>query len=315
MRNSICSILFTGCILIFSACEKDQPEPENEELSTNLDSSAKSGALQLYNDFYVASTNDTNDVAWTGNVSSCTPGTVPQETQTKILQRINYYRHAVGLPPLENVNTDKSGQAQQAALMMHANNSLNHFPPSNWSCYTEDGSTAAANSLLTSAQGAAAVVSYIRDHGAANGPVGHRRWLLWPRLNEIGIGNTSQYNALWVIGNPGPRPQDTPEFIAWPPEGFIPKQVVYPRWSFSIASADFNNTEISMRYKNGESISVQQEELDSNYGDATIVWVPNINTNTLVEDTVVEVTVRSVGINGVNQDFDYEVILFDPTAN
>ena len=113
----------------------------------------------------------------------------------------------------------------------------------------------------------------------------------------------------------GPRPQDTPEFIAWPPEGFIPNQVVYPRWSFSIASADFNNTEISMRYKNGESISVQQEELDSNYGDATIVWVPNINTNTLVEDTVIEVTVRSVGINGVNQDFDYEVILFDPTAN
>ena len=66
-------------------------------------------------------------------------------------------------------------------------------------------------------------------------------------------------------------PGDAPEFITWPPEGYIPAKMVFPRWSFSIANADFTGTKVSMKDKNGTSIALQLEELDNEFGDRTIV--------------------------------------------
>ncbi|WKX78122.1 CAP domain-containing protein [Zobellia laminariae] len=116
--------------------------------------------------------------------------------------RLQYFRKAVGLNNTIEEEATKSVKSQQAALMIHANGTLNHFPPDTWKCFTNDGKEAAANSLLTSTKNSASIDSYMRDQCSENYPVGHRRWLLWPRLKEIGIGNTSQYNALWVLGNP-----------------------------------------------------------------------------------------------------------------
>ncbi|MFC4095993.1 CAP domain-containing protein [Euzebyella saccharophila] len=309
--SSYLTIIFGGFLLV-SSCEKNDTSIENEEqLSINIEESARNSALQLYQDYYLASANSSSDISWTGNEPSCTPGSVPQDTKDKILLRLDYYRKAAGLNNVIQENTNKSQKAQEAALMMHANGALEHFPPNSWKCYTEDGSDAAANSLLTSIDGASAIDSYIRDHGASNGPVGHRRWLLWPRLQEMGIGNTNRYNALWVIGNAGPRPQDAPEFVAWPPQGYIPKQVTFPRWSFSIHNADFTQTNVKMKYKNGSTISLETEELSNSFGDRTIVWAPNINTSTIDSDTIVEVTLENVVVNEISNDYTYEVIIFD----
>ena len=107
-------------------------------------------------------------------------------------------------------------------------------------------------------------------------------------------------------------PGDAPEFITWPPEGYIPAKMVFPRWSFSIANADFTGTKVSMKDKNGTSIALQLEELDNEFGDRTIVWVPEgINSN-VMEDTVYSVTLEDVAVDGELIDFSYSVILFDP---
>ena len=226
--------------------------------------------------------------------------------------RLEYYRRAVGLNNTIAENDSKSLKAQQAALMMNANGQLNHNPPGGWKCYTDDGKDGAGNSLLTMTRNAEAVDSYIRDQGANNGPVGHRRWLLWPKLQEIGIGNTDQSNAIWVLGNPGPVPNDAPEFISWPPQGYIPDNMVFPRWSFSIAGADFTSTKVSMKNESGQNVSLQLEELNNQFGDRTIVWMPqSINTN-IAEDTKYTVSLEDVNIDNELRDYAYEVILFDP---
>ena len=310
MRSSIFISFAVGSFL-FLSCSKNEPTLENEELSIDLNNSARVEAIKLYQDFYLASSTSTSTELWTGHEPSCNPGTTPQTIKDKIFLRLDYYRKAAGLNNTLTENNLKSAKSQDAALMMHANGSLNHFPPNSWKCFTDAGKEAAANSLLTSISGAAAIDSYIRDQGAENAPVGHRRWLLWPRLQEMGIGNTNRYNALWVIGNAGTAPADAPDFIAWPPEGFVPKQVVYPRWSFSIANADFSTTTVRMKYKNGGTVSLQTEDLSEAFADNTIVWQPDLNLINIDSDTTFVVTLNSVVINGEETDFEYEVVVFD----
>lgn len=302
-----------GALLLLNSCNKDEAslseEEQQEQEQTNL--SARLSAKKLYEDYYLASKSLSADVAWSGSEASCDSGDVPQVTMDKIFMRLSYFRKAVGLNNTISENETKSEKAQDAALMMKSNGTLSHSPPNTWSCYSEAGKEGAGNSLLTQTKNAEAVDSYIRDQGSDNGPVGHRRWLLWPKLQEIGIGNTDATNAVWVLGNAGTPPADTPDFIAWPPEGHSPKQLAYQRWSFSIADADFTSTSIVMKDKNNQTIALEIEELDTQFGDRTIVWVPLINTNALTEDTAYAITISSVGVNDEMQNFEYQVTLFD----
>lgn len=312
MRFSIFSFLIIGIALSLVSCSKDATILANQEkplIPVNL--SARDAAQKLYEDYYMPSKTESSDVAWSGDEPSCNPGDVPDGTMAKIFMRIEYFRKAAGLNNVISENETKSEKAQHTALMMKSNGTLDHFPPESWKCYSVDGKDGAGNSLLTQTRNAEAVDSYMRDAGAANGPVGHRRWLLWPRLQELGVGNTDNTNAIWVLGNAGTPPADTPEFISWPPKGYTPKQFVYPRWSFSIADADFTATSIIMKDQNNQSVTLSIEALDNAYGDRTIVWVPSINSNSFTEDTTFKVTLQNVGVGTEMKDFDYEVTFFD----
>ncbi|UUZ48793.1 hypothetical protein LP420_40055 [Massilia sp. B-10] len=46
------------------------------------------------------------------------------------------------MPGTVTLNLTHSEMAQQAALMMEANNALSHSPPDGWKCKTADGTTA-----------------------------------------------------------------------------------------------------------------------------------------------------------------------------
>ncbi|MFS4492967.1 CAP domain-containing protein [Maribacter sp. 2308TA10-17] len=316
MRSAKNLILLTCTILVFQSCSKEETNPLSKEEQQELEAvnlSARASAKKLYDDYYLASKSTSADVAWSGNVVSCEAGDVPQATMDKIFMRIAYFRKAVGLNNSISENETKSDKAQDAALLMKSNGALDHFPPDTWSCYSESGKEGAGNSLLTQVKNAEAIDSYIRDQGSKNGPVGHRRWLLWPKLQEIGIGNTDATNAIWVLGNAGTPPADAPEFISWPPEGYAPKQLAYQRWSFSIAGADFNSTTIVMKDGNNQAIALEIEELNNQFGDRTIVWIPSINTSALLEDTSYTITINDVDINNQMETFEYEVILFDAT--
>jgi len=298
--------------LVFSSCSKEENNSIPPEIET--DNVARATAKKLYEDYYVASRTLSSDPEWNGDKDACNAGSIHENIKAKIFQRMHYFRLAVGLNNTISENPDQSAKAQEAALMMSSNGTLDHFPPSNWSCYTEDGSEAAGRSNLAMWKNAEAVDLYISEPGEANGPVGHRRWLLWPRLNSMGVGNTNISNVLWVVGNSGSAPSDAPEFISWPPADYVPSHLVAPRWSFSLKGADFSQTSVSMVNESGNTISIDMEALNTVYGDSTIVWVPQgIGTN-VTEDTAYAVKLTNVEIDGELEDFEYTVILFDPNT-
>jgi hypothetical protein len=226
-----------------------------------------------------------------------------------------------GIPDVTAFKSEYNNKAQQAALMMSVNDDLNHSPPMNWTCYSADGAEGAGNSnLFLGVYGPSAISGYIDDFGGSNYFVGHRRWILYPQSQFMGTGDIpptsyAPSNALWVIDLDniwGPRPDTREAYVAWPPPGYSPYQVVFDRWSFAYAGANFANANITMK-KNGQNLTLQKNPVLNGYGENTLVWEPNDNFGQApTNDITYDVTITNVNINGQSQNFSYQVIIFNP---
>lgn len=290
----------------------------------NLDPTSRESARLFYQTVYAASDNIAD--GWTGSVASCNAGAVNTAYQNATLRRINWFRAMAGIPANVTLDATFNQKAQQAALMMSANNSLSHSPPSTWLCYTAAGAEGASKSNLGLGHMGASGVSngVMRETGSNNAPVGHRRWLLYPQTTRMGVGDvpsTGSYysgTAMWVQdGNFGAtRPTVRDTFVAWPPKGYVPYTVVYPRWSFSYPGANFSSARVTMT-ENGSSINTKLETVANGYGENTLVWLPGSYTDGSVweqpnGDTVYNVTLSNVVVNGQTRTFTYTVTVFDP---
>ena len=269
------------------------------------------------------------EINWTGDVASCQAGTTSSKFKDAVLIRLNYFRAMAGVPANVTFSNNFNAMAQEAALIMSANDELSHFPPDSWDCFSFDGSEAASSSnLYLGRSGWDAVYGYMEDSGENNRPVGHRRWILYPQTQIMGTGDipyTTQSdaaNALWVFDSNyvEPRPSTREEFVAWPPPGNVPYQVVFPRWSFSYPDADFSSAIVTM-LQGRNSVPVTIESFEDGAGENTLVWVPyNLNPNLSGEsfpqpssDTTYTVTVNNVMIRGSPRNFSYNVNVIDPS--
>jgi len=260
-------------------------------------------------------------INWTGNHASCNAGTTSESFRTSIFNVINYFRSMAGVPWITGLNSTYNAKAQEAALMMSVNNDLNHYPPHTWTCYSADGYDGAGKSnLFLGSFGPSAISGFVNDFGVGNEAVGHRRWILYPQTQYMGTGDIPPVtgylaaNALWVSdGNyGGTRPTTRDGYVAWPPPGYVPYQVIYQRWSFSYPNANFSSTTVSMT-KNGQPLSLNQKSPVSGYGENTIVWEPGEPYGAKpTADTVYQVNLTNVGITSSAQNYSYTVIIFDP---
>jgi hypothetical protein len=232
-----------------------------------------------------------------------------------------------GVPAKVTLNDEYSTKAQAAALMMSVNRQLSHDPPASWQCYSDAGHEGAGNSnLYLGVYGWNAITGYMRDPGSGNYFVGHRRWILYPQTQQMGTGDIppvtgySPANALWVFDSNmwGPRPATRDEFVAWPPRGYVPYQVVFARWSFAYPGADFSSATVTMS-SGGSSVPLVQSAVVNGYGENTLVWIPlGLNDGAPwpkpANDTTYTVNVQNVTIGGQSRSFTYDVIVFDPAS-
>lgn len=316
MRETKLSLLLLALLLglFASSCKKDDDNGNNDDTNQpDPEAIERARVLTEYTTYFLGS--EVTSSGWDGSESTCTPGTISQDAISKVLMRINYYRRCVGLNDNITFDATKNGKCQKAALMMDANNDIDHYPPSSWSCWTQEGSDACGSSNIAMGYSpSGAITAYIRDSGSNNTPVGHRRWILYSRSLVMGVGHTTSYNALWVTGNSGnPLPANFPAFIPWPPRGYVPAPLVYPRWSFSKPLADFSNAQVTMTDPSGTSIPCSIISSTSNgYGDNTIVWEPTgINTNS-TSDIAYNVTVSNVNVNSGDSTYTYKVTIIQP---
>jgi len=273
----------------------------------------------FYNTIFQASENV--PAQWTGNTNSCNAGTISQTYQDATLLRVNYFRAMAGVPANITFDETNNAKAQKAALIMLANNSLSHTPPTSWKCYSDEGSEAAGKSNLSLGNsGANAVFGQMQDEGDNNYYVGHRRWILYPQTQIMGAGSVQTEswqgaNALWVFDDNiwKTRPNVRDEFVSWPPKGYVPNSLVFGRWSFSYPNADFTNASISMQ-RQGKSISLTKEIPKNGAGENTLVWIPNLSSfSSISDDVTYTVNIQDVLIQGISRNFNYTVTAIDPS--
>lgn len=121
----------------------------------------------------------------------------------------------------------------------------------------------------------------------------------------------SQGRALRPVENPLPRPT----FVAWPPPGYLPWPVAYPRWSLSYPQADFTAATVTMGGPGG-AVAVVVQPVVSGYGENTLVWEPQgvltLDDPAPAQDVSYSVTVSNIKWNGQTLQFSYQVTIFDP---
>jgi uncharacterized protein YkwD len=282
-----------------------------------IDTSTRQVVKDYYQDVYTGSGSLPAD--WTGDYSACDPGAVSPSFLASVLQRVNYFRTMAGIPAVTALSDTYNRHAQAAALMMSRNDALNHTPPGTWQCYSAAGAHGAENSnLALGADGPRAIDLYMADNNIS--VVGHRRWMLYPQTQQMGVGDVPggsgfpATNALFVIDGKflGPEPQTRDPFVAWPPPGYVPYQVVYGYWSFAYPDADFSAATVTVS-RDGISVPVAPETPVDGYGENTLVWTPQgIDTGKLAADTTYHVVVSNVRDGAQRLIFSYDVTLFDP---
>lgn len=273
--------------------------------------------LSFYNCIYQASENYAANMGWTGSVATGSPGTTTATFKDDVRRRINFYRAMVGQPADIVFDATKSAKCQKAALMMSANNSLSHTPPTSWTWYTADGYEAAGKSnIALGTYGPASVNAYVRDDGGGNHIVGHRRWLFYSQAQQMGTGDIpangsyNSANTIWVIGNPKAAP--APRFVTWPNEGYVPDSLVPARWSLSYPAANFGSAAVTMT-QNGNTVSLTIISRTNNgYGDNTIVWEPSGLPGSVTNDLPYVVNVTGISGSGIPTSKSYTVTLFNP---
>lgn len=289
--------------------------------TSGLNPAERDAAKRDYDENYLGSA--VNNSEWSGSTGGCDYGTVPDEVHNKVIQRINYLRRLVGLN--DNCTLDRSWDVgmQKCVLLMDANNNLSHYPDSSWQCYTDSGKSVAEVSNLSQGNHSVnAVMSQIRDRGNNNKSVGHRRWILFSRQLKFAHGSTDNFQALAVInldfGN-----TNFPEYHAYPAEGYMPQNLVFDRWSFSVPGLgndlqgrqiSFQNADVTMTGPNGENIELNVIHREKVQADKTIVWEPRGYDKSSDCDKPYTITIS--GISGARQSsYTYTTILFDPSRN
>lgn len=323
-KHYLSALVIVGAF-VFVACQKDDDSTEKETPTTTTPLTAKDLARADFNTMYKAA--DVTGFTWNGNVTDCNPGTLSQAVLDKALLRLKYFRKAAGLSNADiTMDAALNTKCQYDALMTKANNMLSHAPLSTWKCYSAEGADAAANGNI--AMGVSDVENinlWMEDEGSNNARVGHRRWMLYSRATKFGFGCTESSATLWVINSgagTSALPAKTPAYIAWPPKGFVPRDVVYPRWSLSVPAptypyqVDFTNATVVMTRADGTNVPLTIEfanPIESTYrGDNTITWRPTGINLATDADHKYTVKVSNVLVSGVAKDYQYDVTIFKP---
>lgn len=228
-----------------------------------------------YKEHYLASHFGSKELNWTGSVDDCDPGQISYQAERKVLERYNYIRRLAGLPDGNVLDTGSNRYCQAAALCMKAQGALSHAPEPDWKCYSKDATRGAgSNNLGLGSCCANSVDGMIEDDGTNNKATGHRRNLLNFRAKGFCYGATTSTVAM---SSTGPYHDELRSsryhrpYIAWPPEGAVPKELVFRRFSIRKMIGSYSIERVT-----SVKVYCKNKELDTNIEHNTaskIGWV------------------------------------------
>ena len=306
-----------------------------------VDSGDRNDVVAFYQAIYKASEGAAAHMAWTGQVSTCTPGDTSSAFRDDVRRRINWFRAMANIPADIVFRSDFNASAQAAALIMAKEGDLSHSPGAEFGtggCWTAEGDQAAgAGNLALGSYGPGAIDGYIEDTGSNNLAVGHRRWILSPRITTMGTGDIPSRgsypytsagahwasNCLYVIDSASYRP-GTGAFVSWPPAGFVPATTTWPRWSLHYSSRSapptFGSATVTMtEVATGKIIPtsvIYRYTGGGLAGDPAVAWEPDWSGfgGSPPLEREIEVTVAGItpGSSGAPGTHTYRLTIIDP---
>jgi hypothetical protein len=314
-------LLVVGALIVTVGCKKDDDDDDKKELTP------REKAIKDYEENYIGSM--VEDPGWTGSTNGCNAGTISDDARQKVLQRLNYFRRLVGLSDNVTENVSQHQANQEASLIFKAQNNLSHFPPPSWACWTQAGRDAAETANIawgTATSGSFCVHTsygvsgFIEDAGAHNTAVGHRAWFFMPGLTRLGIGSTNSTSSMqWKDNYSSSGPVPTSGFIAYPPAGYMPNHITYPRWSFTLpGGANFTNAKVTMTDENGGNVPLtivnNPAHQPGSFPLRHLVWEPQITPAHFMNDMKYTVTITDI-TGGPQASYTYEVIIIPVTPS
>ena len=182
--------------------------------------------------------------------SAYVPGQPDETAYSDAVRYIKFCRKIAGLPNDFVLDADLSRDAQWGSILMAKNQSVSHRLPQPKGMDEETYSIASqglARSNLGMMHGrptclAEMVHMQLVDNYLNAWNVGHRRWILNPRLSKLGLGivqnstgRVQTFGTVMASDQSHPRPKDIP-FVAWPSPGKFPCQFLPTEtpWSVSL---------------------------------------------------------------------------------
>lgn len=259
-------------------------------------------------------------------------GDISDSDRQNALNAINFCRYIAGLPDDVKMTDEYNTYAQAASLVNAVNGSLNHTPkrPSGMDdalysrCY--DGSSRSNIAMGYPNLADSVITGYMEDSDAGNiSRVGHRRWLLCPSLEYVGIGIVEKYSAVYHNFANQRSGTFTGDYVAWPPQN-MPNEIYQSysgEYAFSVTLGneyDVPNltnltVEISSKKlgkswtlnRNSTSYSEYLTVENSYYGDPKCII---FNVGMFPENDTVSVKINGTTKNGAASPIEYTVNFF-----
>jgi uncharacterized protein YkwD len=304
------TLLLAALLTLSGAAGATVEEPRSAAAVVGIDTSNKLTVERKYKTVFEPALDV--PMGWTGSLNpTCDPGEISAAAQTATFDVINFFRGMARVDPVVEDET-RSDDAQAAALIMDANNFINHSPPAESTCYSAQGGAAAGSSNMAGVAGARAIVLYMES---VPPHAGHRRYILDPLTGAMGHGATDSYDALTVIGNPTNPAPEAPDWVPWPSAGYFPAPLE-PNGLWSLSSsqgADFSIATVTVTNSFGGQLPVDVHPINNGYSSPAVVWqVSDLQEPTPTLDRRYTVTVDDIQLGGSPISHTYQVKLFAP---
>ena len=182
---------------------------------------------------------------WSGDIFTCTVGSITTKYKLSILQRFNWYRRMIGLPVVV-LRPELDYNCQAAALVQSISSGYGNTIAKSAVCYSDEALLGSQiSSVYPGNAGLLAISNMIDDFATNHTDLPWRMAFLNPDLDGIGIGvvplvsrqnkkSMTVIDTTSVVSNKeGLQFRDG--YLAWPPPGYFPYLQLplrSDRWSF-----------------------------------------------------------------------------------
>lgn len=268
------------------------------------------------------------------NIKTCQPAQITDSERQKALDEVNAIRAIHGLQPVSyNLVNDK--YTANAALIIAANRTLDHYPSKASKCYNNEAALGSKESNLHISVGNSPILAeenfpkavidgLLIDEGVKS--LGHRAWLLNPFLRSISFGRATDLQKGYVdaaavyVQDTYPQVNNAAvDYIAYP-YGQYQKAWFKHGWymSFSVffdksdiwknKEVDYSKVKIRITNEQGQPLSIPHIAKQDKHHQGGSAGLPNQlqwQVNGTKDLQRYQVSIENVIVNGQAKNYQY----------